>query len=137
MIYALAFLSALILSLVLTPIVRKLAIRFAWVAEPNQLRWHKNTTALLGGAAIYLTFLISTLLFVKLDRTILGLLSGCSLIFLIGLVDDIALLGYTWNVVKQFITEEHRQAAKETVLELLGRLNLTQEVAPGDSSPLD
>ena len=86
---ALAFLSALILSLVLTPIVRKLAIRFAWVAEPNQLRWHKNTTALLGGAAIYLTFLISTLLFVKLDRTILGLLSGCSLIFLIGLVDDI------------------------------------------------
>jgi len=87
--YALAFIFALVLSLFLTPIVIKIAYKFGFLAKPNQLRWHKNTTALLGGVGIYIAFLIPALLFIKIDKTIAGLLVGSSLIFLLGLFDDI------------------------------------------------
>lgn len=87
--YFLTFGLALILSLFLTPIIMRIAYKFGYVAEPNQLRWHKNTTALLGGIGIYIAFLIPVLLFIKIDKTVIGLLIGSSFIFLIGFVDDI------------------------------------------------
>ena len=87
--YFLAFVSALILSLSLTPIVIKIAYKFGCVARPHQLRWHKNTTALLGGVGIYLAFLIPLFFFIRIDKTIAGLLFGASVIFLLGLADDI------------------------------------------------
>ncbi|MBZ9578191.1 hypothetical protein KJA13_04180 [Patescibacteria group bacterium] len=89
MVYAIAFASALILSLSLTPIIIKITYKFCWVAKPNQLRWHKNATPLLGGIGIYIAFLIPLFFFIKIDKTIAGLLLGTSLIFLIGLIDDI------------------------------------------------
>jgi UDP-GlcNAc:undecaprenyl-phosphate GlcNAc-1-phosphate transferase len=88
MTYAIAFTSALILSLSLTPVVIRLACKFGYLARPHQLRWHKNTTALLGGVGIYIAFLIPVLFFIKINQTIGGLLIGSSLIFLLGLVDD-------------------------------------------------
>ena len=89
MVYVIAFVCALILSLFLTPLIIKAAYKFNFMARPNQLRWHKNTTALLGGVGIYLAFLIPVLLFARIDKAVIGLLTGSSLVFLIGLVDDI------------------------------------------------
>ncbi|NQS99610.1 MAG: hypothetical protein HQ595_00875, partial [Candidatus Omnitrophica bacterium] len=89
MIYFLAFASALTLSLALTPLIIKIAYKFSWVAKPNELRWHKNTTALFGGVAIYIAFLIPVLLLVKFDKNTVGLLAGATLMFLIGILDDI------------------------------------------------
>ena len=43
-----------LLAVVLTPTVRWVAIRRQWVARPKEDRWHKKTTALMGGIAIYL-----------------------------------------------------------------------------------
>ena len=48
----------------------------------------------------------------------------------IGLLDDIALLGVAWNHVQIHITDEHRDKGKRFVLNILGELNLTQEIAP-------
>lgn len=42
-----------ILAVVLTPVVRSIAIRRQWVAHPKEDRWHKTTTALMGGIAIF------------------------------------------------------------------------------------
>ena len=51
------YLSALgasfVLSLIMTPLVRKLAIAYGKVAVPKDDRWHKKTTALLGGISIF------------------------------------------------------------------------------------
>jgi len=88
MTYSLAFVFALALSLFLTPVVIRLAYKFNYLARPHQLRWHKNTTALLGGIGIYIAFLIPVLFFIKMNQTIRGLLIGSSLIFLVGLFDD-------------------------------------------------
>ncbi len=49
----------------------------------------------------------------------------------IGLVDDIAVLGVVWKLIQRHITEEHRDQARRIVLQLLGRLNLTNEIPPG------
>ena len=48
----------------------------------------------------------------------------------IGLIDDIALLGVTWNHVQIHITDKHRAKAQQFVLNILGQLNLTKEIAP-------
>jgi len=74
--YFLAFTAALILSLSLTPVIIKIAYKFGCVAKPNQLRWHKNATALLGGVSIFIAVLIPILFFIKIDKTIVGLLVG-------------------------------------------------------------
>src|SRR5438034_10447896 len=42
------------LALMLTPLVRMLARRWGFVAKPKTDRWHKNSTAMMGGVAIWL-----------------------------------------------------------------------------------
>ena len=51
--YILPLAVALLLSLVLTPVVRLLARRVGMVAKPKIDRWHKKPTALLDGVAIF------------------------------------------------------------------------------------
>lgn len=41
------------ISVMLTPLVRSLAITKGWVAKPRSDRWHKKPTALMGGIAIF------------------------------------------------------------------------------------
>ena len=63
--FVLPFLIALLISIFLTPIVRVFAIRFRWVVQPNRERWHKRDTPVLGGAAIFLSFVISYAIFAQ------------------------------------------------------------------------
>ncbi|MFC1699097.1 hypothetical protein ACFL1I_03945 [Candidatus Omnitrophota bacterium] len=89
MIYLFAFGSALTLALIITPLVAKLAGKYGYLAQPDQLKWHKNPTALFGGVAIYIAFLIPLFFFLKIDRNIFGLLLGSGFIFALGLIDDL------------------------------------------------
>jgi len=43
-----------IICLIATPLVRKLAVKKGWIANPSSDRWHRKPTALMGGAAIYM-----------------------------------------------------------------------------------
>ena len=47
------FALSLALSAALTPLVRRVALRRGWVAQPSSDRWHKKPTALMGGIAIF------------------------------------------------------------------------------------
>lgn len=102
--YLLLALTAFSISLALTPAVRLLAIRNGWVARPREDRWHKKTTALFGGIAVFAG--ISIPLFLLGDfHTLRALFSGhesggplpsiaaviccgATLLFLLGLADD-------------------------------------------------
>ena len=87
--YLIPFLLSFSLSIILTPIVRKIAILKGYIAEPREDRWNKNPTALFGGIAIFLSFIIPYAIFVKFDIQALGIiLAGC-LIFGVGIFDDI------------------------------------------------
>jgi len=85
----------------LTPLVIKIAYKLDLIARPNELRWHKNTTALLGGVAIYVAFLVPVLFFVDIDKTLGGLLVATSLIFLLGLADDILRISPQLKIIGQ------------------------------------
>ncbi|CAN5439492.1 hypothetical protein BH18ACI2_BH18ACI2_25280 [soil metagenome] len=82
---------AFALALVLTPLVRYGARRYGLVAQPKADRWHRQSTAMFGGVAIFLTVACTYLLFVsRMPHEPYGwvvMLSG-SFLFLVGLLDD-------------------------------------------------
>ncbi|HVE56182.1 MAG TPA: hypothetical protein VNB22_05085 [Pyrinomonadaceae bacterium] len=73
----------------LTYVVRTAARRYGFVATPKADRWHKKPTAMMGGAAIFLTTVIIYFLFVPYTRESLVILGASSFLFLVGLLDDI------------------------------------------------
>jgi UDP-GlcNAc:undecaprenyl-phosphate GlcNAc-1-phosphate transferase len=75
----------------LVPLCRSLAFRLNCVARPAADRWHKRPTPLLGGAAIFGSVAIGTLVFGLAGTLWIPLLAG-ALIFLVGLVDDVVSL---------------------------------------------
>jgi UDP-GlcNAc:undecaprenyl-phosphate GlcNAc-1-phosphate transferase len=93
--YLIPFASAFLLSLALTPLVRKLALASGKVAVPRETRWHKKETALLGGVAVFVSTLAAWLLtprFTNLNSlplSYLPMILCASAIFLLGLADDI------------------------------------------------
>ncbi|UCF82786.1 MAG: hypothetical protein JSV50_16565 [Desulfobacteraceae bacterium] len=83
------------ISLVLTPLVRKFAIAYGKVAVPKDNRWHKKTTALLGGVSMFSCTLIVWVLaagftdWATYGRPYLPMMLCASAIFVLGLADDI------------------------------------------------
>lgn len=79
----------LLLGVLMTVAVRRFATDRGFVAKPKSDRWHKRPTAMLGGLAIYITTVSACLLIVPLDSKTLVLLGGSTVLFVVGLVDDI------------------------------------------------
>ena len=80
---------SLAIGVVTTLIVRTGASRLGFVATPKADRWHKRPTAMLGGAAIFLTTVTAYFLFVPITWDSLVVLGASSLLFAVGLVDDV------------------------------------------------
>jgi len=88
--YLLILLSAFVLAVGVTPLVRRLAIRLGVVDRPAARKIHTRTTPLLGGVAIYLAFIVT--LAILGDRfyiqQVIGILLGATLCSFMGLWDD-------------------------------------------------
>lgn len=84
----LASLSTLLLGLILTLLARVASSRVGLVAEPRQDRWHQKPTPIMGGAAIYLSFVIGFLVFAPKLISTYAILGAGTLLFVTGLVDD-------------------------------------------------
>jgi UDP-GlcNAc:undecaprenyl-phosphate GlcNAc-1-phosphate transferase len=98
---------AFIAAVAFTPLVRAAARRFGMVAAPKQDRWHSRPTALLGGIAIYAAvmavaawYLFQTGSGAAFTRAILP---AGTLLFLIGLIDDIVTLKPYQKLVGQIV----------------------------------
>lgn len=78
-----------LISLALTPLVKKYSIVAQAYAKENNRTVHHGIISRIGGVAIYLAFMISITFFMKADRTILGILIGGSIMFMTGLIDDL------------------------------------------------
>jgi UDP-GlcNAc:undecaprenyl-phosphate GlcNAc-1-phosphate transferase len=102
--YAISFGIALATSLVATAIVRALARRANLVAKPRPDRWHKKPTALFGGVAIFIAFVVSTFTHRAPHVPGSSLLVLCATgVFIIGLVDDLAHLKPYAKLVGQIV----------------------------------
>ena len=95
---------ALALSAAATPVVKWFANRVGAIDIPNDARRvHKLPIPRLGGLAIFLGFILSTLLFVDLTRQIQGILCGAVIIVIVGVIDDIRPLRAYIKLIIQII----------------------------------
>lgn len=88
--FLLASLTTLILGLLLTRAARSMAHRVGFVAAPRRDRWHSKPTALMGGVAIYAAFVVGSVLFLSDWARAFPVLLSASLLFVVGLVDDLS-----------------------------------------------
>src|SRR5882724_9399379 len=86
--YLLVPLVSFALAAALTPVVRRLARRWGFVAKPKTDRWHKRPTAMMGGVAIWLAVITTYLTLVPHTSTGWVVAGSASFLFLVGLVDD-------------------------------------------------
>lgn len=84
----LAIVVAFIASLILTPLVRKLAFRIGAVDQPNHRKVHTGLMPRIGGLAIFGAFLIGYVILRPEDSHATGILIGALLIILTGFLDD-------------------------------------------------
>jgi len=85
-----------LVSLVLTPLVRKFSLRFRILDEPEVRKIHPDPVPTLGGVAIYVAFLLAIVVgglwegFAVINlRSILGIAIGGGVILSIGIYDDV------------------------------------------------
>lgn len=83
------FIFSTLLSLLLTPIIRQIAIKIGAVDIPkDDRRVHKEPMPLMGGLAIYISVIIAFLIFLPLDKTLASIIIGGTIIVIGGVIDD-------------------------------------------------
>ncbi len=95
---------SMVISFLLTPLVKKLAYRIGAVDVPkDNRRMHNHPIPRLGGLAIFVGFVVSVLLFAEIDRPLRGILLGSCLIVAVGVVDDAHPLGAGIKLILQIV----------------------------------
>lgn len=85
----LILLTTLISSLILVPIVKKVAHHIGAIDYPNERKVHKKPIPRLGGLAIFLSFLIGYMCFCQVTTQMISILIGSFVIIVLGICDDI------------------------------------------------
>ncbi len=85
----LSFIVTMFISVLLVPIVRRYGEKLDIVAKRNHRTVHKKEIVRIGGYAIYISFLLGCVIFLKTDSQINAILLGGFLVFLVGLYDDV------------------------------------------------
>ena len=91
------------LSLLFTYLVRSGAHRFGIVASPRKDRWHQKPTALMGGVAIYLAFVIGCIVFAPNLSRAYPIFIAATILFITGVIDDLVQLKTYIKLVMQMV----------------------------------
>ncbi|RIJ65038.1 undecaprenyl/decaprenyl-phosphate alpha-N-acetylglucosaminyl 1-phosphate transferase [Rummeliibacillus sp. TYF005] len=84
----LALVVAFVASILLTPLVKRLAFRIGAVDKPNYRKVHDHVMPRLGGLAIFLAFLIGIVVAQPMDKSMIAILIGGFVIIVTGVLDD-------------------------------------------------
>src|SRR5215216_6100918 len=82
------FLTALVVALLATPLVMRLARRVGAVVEPHERGLHDESTPGLGGVAILAALLVAGVVFLPWNGETRAILAGAAAIVVVGTVDD-------------------------------------------------
>jgi len=87
--YFIAFISAVIISFIMTPLARKLAIKVGALDVPKDARKiHKKPMPYFGGLAIYVSIMACMFVYMPHTRINIFIMAGATIIVLTGIVDD-------------------------------------------------
>ncbi|KAB2332656.1 glycosyltransferase family 4 protein [Bacillus mesophilum] len=97
----LTLLICFIASIIITPFVKKLAIRIGAVDKPNQRKVHQKIMPRLGGLAIYISFIIGLLVLRPDDALTWPIVIGSLIIIITGVLDDLVELSAKYKLLGQ------------------------------------
>ena len=86
-----AFLVAVVMTILFTPYVIKLAHKIGATDSPNKRKVHSKVMPSMGGLAIFLSFIITVSIFMpglSSSRTYTSIIVGATLIIILGIFDD-------------------------------------------------
>ncbi|HZK44071.1 MAG TPA: MraY family glycosyltransferase [Syntrophomonadaceae bacterium] len=97
------FLSVFVVAYFLTPLTIKLAFKIGGTDEPDHRKVHVEVMPRLGGLAIFVAFMIPMLLIGKISGPFIGVMIGATIIFAVGIIDDIYELSAWVKLIGQII----------------------------------
>src|SRR3954469_252631 len=106
MIFLAAFGLSFLISLGLTPLVRRLALRYGIVAQPPEIKSHAlddRVIPYLGGLAIVASFVVVSVAFLPMSRQLAALLAGGVMLAVVGAVDDVRGLSPKTRLIWQLL----------------------------------
>ncbi|SDH63210.1 glycosyltransferase family 4 protein [Alteribacillus bidgolensis] len=98
---ALALISCFLISLFLTPLVKKLAFKIGATDQPNHRKVHKGAMARIGGVSVYAAFLAGLLILQPENAYMPYILVAGTIIILTGFLDDLTELSAKWKLLGQ------------------------------------
>jgi len=87
-VYFIPLVTAFVIGLILTPLVRAIALKLSFVDQPTKRKIHATPIPLMGGVAIYASVLLSMLVYDGLTPRTWAILIGGTSLLIIGLIDD-------------------------------------------------
>ena len=101
---AAALVTAMVVALIATPVVKNLAFKVGAVDVPkDNRRMHDHPIPRMGGLAIFFGFILSVLLYVQMTPQFRGMLLGGVIIVVLGIFDDIYALGAKFKLAIQIV----------------------------------
>ena len=102
--YYIVFLIPIILSYLFTPLAKYTAKKIGAIDVPkDDRRVHNVPIPRLGGLAIYLATIISMVIFLDIDKSILSIMIGGTIIVITGIIDDVKPMSARLKLVFQII----------------------------------
>lgn len=98
-----AIAAAFLVALAATPLAIRIAHKFNIVDIPNQRKVHRTPTPRIGGIAIYLAFVVGSLLLMEYTRQVAALLVAGSIVFATGFIDDVKNISPKYKLLGQVI----------------------------------
>ena len=102
-VYVWAFVIALIVTYICTPLVRTLAVKIGAIDAPDARKVHQVSIPRLGGLAIYIGYMVSLLYSVKDTSSVKGLLIGSVILVAVGIWDDVKQIGPKTKLLGQIV----------------------------------
>ncbi len=102
-VYVWAFVIALIVTYICTPLVRTLAVKIGAIDAPDARKVHQVSIPRLGGLAIYIGYMVSLLYSVKDISSVKGLLIGSVILVAVGIWDDVKQIGPKTKLLGQIV----------------------------------
>ncbi len=96
-------LTALAISLAVTPLVKRFAFRIGAVDKPNERKVHEGVMPRLGGLAMFVSFILTVFLYLEFSPQLAGLIMANLVIVATGIYDDTREISPKLKLFGQFI----------------------------------
>ena len=103
LVYILPLMTSVVVSMVMIPVMVRLAPRFRLIDQPDARKVHDQPVPRVGGFGIVMGALLPIILFMDIDKALASFLFGAVILFVFGVLDDNRELGHYAKFIGQFI----------------------------------